>query len=241
MTPVLIVAHGQPSDPGPAAKELRQLAARVAQQLPDHRVSSATLAEEGALAEQLAILGDGGRVYPLFMAGGWFTRVNLPSRLAKAGAIGWQVLEPFGCDPAVHQLGVDLVAEALPAANDAQVLIAAHGSFKSSAPSDVAQAVAAKLRAHLGKIPVHAAFIDQAPQLAHATGYGPNAVCLPYFAAAGGHVLDDIPAALKSAGFAGKILPALGLDPRVPGIIARAIFADQRVCVTNCRYTRQPA
>ncbi len=95
MTPVLIVAHGQPSDPGPAAKELRQLAARVAQQLPDHRVSSATLAEEGALAEQLAILGDGGRVYPLFMAGGWLLASICPRDLLRPAPSGGTCWNPL--------------------------------------------------------------------------------------------------------------------------------------------------
>ena len=39
---------------------------------------------------------------PVFMAGGWFTRVHLPARLTAAGGAGWRVLEPMGCDPAIH-------------------------------------------------------------------------------------------------------------------------------------------
>ena len=102
----LIVAHGQPSDPEPAEADLARLAAQVAALLPGWTVASATLAAPDALRRALAALGPEGRVFPLFMAGGWFTRVHLPARLAAAGAAGWQVLEPLGCDPALHDLAV---------------------------------------------------------------------------------------------------------------------------------------
>jgi sirohydrochlorin ferrochelatase len=84
---------------------------------------------------------------------------------------------------------------------------------------------------------VTAAFIDQNPTLAAATGFGANAICLPFFAAAGGHVLDDIPRDLAAAGFAGRILPPLGLHPNVPQAIADAISAARPVCSVQCRYT----
>ncbi|TKA94316.1 cobalamin biosynthesis protein CbiX, partial [Cereibacter changlensis] len=41
----LIVAHGQPSDPAPAAAEIAALAAKVAVHLAGWQVGSATLAE----------------------------------------------------------------------------------------------------------------------------------------------------------------------------------------------------
>ncbi len=232
MRPVLIVAHGQPSDPAPAAADLAWLAAQVAGHLPGRVLGAATLAEPRALALETRRLGQGGVVYPLFMAGGWFTRVQIPARLAEAGAEGWQVLEPFGCDPALHDLAAVILREA---GLGAQVLLAAHGSFKSSVPSDVARHAARAIAAATGAA-VAAAFIDQEPQLAKATGYGADALCLPFFAAAGGHVTSDIPAALANAGFKGRLLPAIGTDHRVPALIARAITAGQPVCQTVCRY-----
>ncbi|MDP1575689.1 MAG: cobalamin biosynthesis protein CbiX, partial [Cypionkella sp.] len=81
MPPVLITAHGQPSNPALAAAELADLAAKVAQFLPGQIVASATLAEPEALSEAIAKLGPGGLLFPLFMAGGWFTRTHLPARL----------------------------------------------------------------------------------------------------------------------------------------------------------------
>lgn len=230
----LIVSHGQPSDPAPAEAELARLAAAVAALLPGWQVGSATLAAEGALGRAVQGLGPQGVVFPLFMAGGWFTRVHLPKRLREAGAQDWQVLEPMGCDPAVQDLAVQIVAEV---GGVDQVVLAAHGSGQSSVPSDIAHHVAGLITARLG-LPVQVGFIDQTPRLADLRDHGPGAVCLPFFAASGVHVTTDIPAALAQAGFQGRLLPALGLDGRLPGLIAAAVTADQPVCAVECRWRR---
>jgi sirohydrochlorin ferrochelatase len=226
----LIVAHGQPSDPRPAGAALEALAAWVEALMPGWEVAAATLAEAGSIAR--AVAGrPGGVVFPMFMAGGWFTRVQIPKHLAEAGAVGWQVLEPFGCDPMVHDLCVTLVKEA----GADQVILAAHGSFKSAAPSDIAHHVADRIAAET-VAEVVAGFIDQEPQLSSLKGRG--GVCLPFFAAEGGHVSEDIPQALAEAGFTGRILPPVGLDARVPGIIAAAIGRGIPVCAGTCRWAR---
>lgn len=239
MTHALIVAHGQPSDPEPAARALKALADQVQSLMPGWRIGAATLAEPGAVAR--AVAGQAaGLVFPMFMAGGWFTRVQIPARLAEAGAQvgpgGWTVLEPFGCDPAVHDLCVTLVREAAAP----EVILAAHGSFKSPAPSDIARHVADLIAARTGAR-VQTGFIDQDPQLATLTGGGPEAVCLPFFAAWGGHVAEDIPQALDQAGFRGRILPPVGTDARVPGIIAAALSRGTPVCAAACRWARHRA
>jgi sirohydrochlorin ferrochelatase len=226
----LIVAHGQPSDPRPAGAALEALAAKVQRLLPGWTVGAATLAEAGAIGRAVTGQG-GGLVFPLFMAGGWFTRVQIPAKLAEAGAAGWTVLEPFGCDPALHDLCVTLVRES----GASEVILAAHGSFKSAAPSAIACHVADKVAAETG-VRVKTGFIDQEPQLSSLTGRG--GVCLPFFAAEGGHVSDDIPAALAVAGFRGRILPPVGLDARVPGTIAAAIARGVPVCSGACRWAR---
>ena len=236
MPPVIIVAHGQPSNPALAAAELAALAAKVAQLLPGQTVTSATLAEPEALGQAVAKLGQGGLLYPLFMAGGWFTRIHLPARLQTVGAVGWQVLEPLGCDTALHELAVKAAAEALKT-RTGPILLAAHGSFKSPVPSDIANHVAAKIRSELG-CKVLTAFIDQAPQLKDLAPLGSQAVCLPFFAASGGHVTIDIPAALTQSGFDGTLLPALGLRPEIPALIAEAIRAACPVCLQDCRFKR---
>jgi sirohydrochlorin ferrochelatase len=225
----LIVAHGQPSDPAPAAAELAKLAAQVGAHLPGWRVESATLAEADALPQARARLGDMGVVYPMFMAGGWFTNVHLPERLAAAGGGAWRIAPPFGLDDAVQDLAVTIAQEAGLGVGGA-LLLAAHGSFRSPAPSEVARAMAARIGTALGLARAEAAFIDQDPRLAEAVGFGQGSLCLPFFAAKGGHVIDDLPTALAQAGFAGRVLEPLGLDPRVPGLIAKAL---QRAATTD--------
>jgi sirohydrochlorin ferrochelatase len=231
----LIVAHGQPSDPAPAEAEIAALAARVQALLPDWHVRSATLAMDGALADRLAGAREAGAdgtglVYPLFMAGGWFTRTHLPARLAEAGGAGWRVLPPFGEDPAVQALTVALAREAVAATGRdpraAAILLAAHGSFRSTAPAEVAARMAWKIWAEAGIVHVVPAFIDQQPQIGTvAAGLPAGAIVLPFFAARGGHVIDDLPEALAEAGFDGQLLPPVGLDARVPALIAAALVA----------------
>lgn len=224
----LIVAHGQPSDPEPAEAEIAALAAKVQALMPDWHVRSATLATPDALATRVAEAGPVGFVYPLFMAGGWFTRVNLPAKLAEAGGTGWKVLPPFGEDPAVQALAVTIAREVLAGRDPAEcaMLLAAHGSFRSTAPAEVAARMAWKIWAEAGIAQVIPAFIDQQPQIATVAATMPKgAVVLPFFAARGGHVIDDLPEALEEAGFDGTVLPPLGLDPRVPELIAAGLIA----------------
>lgn len=217
----LIVAHGQPSDPAPAEMELAAIAAAVAAHLPNWNITSATLADANSLHR--AITADAGLVYPMFMSGGWFTATHLPERLAAVGGVNWHILAPFGLDPQVQALAVTIVQEATLGQTAPEVLLAAHGSFRSPAPADVAYAMVALLR-DAGIARAKAGFIDQSPRLADvAHDFGPNAICLPFFAAKGGHVIDDLPKALAEAGFTGRLLPPLGLDPRVPALIADAL------------------
>lgn len=222
----LIVAHGQPSDPAPAEAEIAALAARVQALMPGWRVASATLASEGALAARVAELGPEGLVYPLFMAAGWFTTHHLPARLAESGGSRWRILPPFGEDAAVQALTITLAQEAASGRDPATVgmILAAHGSFRSPAPSEIAYRMADRIRAETGFARVEAAFIDQTPQIAEvAADFGPGGLVLPFFAARGGHVVDDLPQALAEAGFDGTLLPPVGLDPRVPSVIAAAL------------------
>jgi len=225
----VIVAHGQPSDPGPAEAEIAALAARVAAELPGWSVRSATLAQENALARAL----DGVEhafVYPLFMADGWFTQTHLPARLGAASGARITQLVPFGLDPAVQVLTLTLAREAAERAGrrpqDTDVLLAAHGSFRSPAPSAVARTMAQDLAERGGFRRVETGFIDQDPQIATvAKTFGAGALCLPFFAARGGHVVDDLPEALAEAGFKGRLLDPVGLDSRVPGLVAAAFRA----------------
>lgn len=221
--PVLIVAHGQPGDPAPQQAAIEAMAARVGALLPAQEVCGATLAAEGALARGIR---DEALVYPLFMAGGWFTRVELPRRLGLLGARGLAVLPPFGADPGLPELARKQLAACAGSEgwslSEVAVLIAAHGSGRSRAPSQAACDLAQKLAPHVGSI--RCGFIEEAPLLAdQARGLGSRAICLPFFATEAGHVTEDLPQAMEAAGFTGRVLPPLGLAPEVPQMIAAAV------------------
>lgn len=225
MTQALILAHGQPSDPLPAAAELDRLAEAVAPHLPGWQVGAATLAEPGAIDRALARLGPRGYAYPLFMSCGWFTGTHLPARLAAAGGAGWKILPAAGCTDAVQGLAVTFATEAIAAGATGGLILAAHGSGRSPAPARIARHVARLIHQATGAR-VEPAFIEEEPTIETvARGFGPDAACLPYFAMGGTHVGADLPRALQAADFAGPLLPPVGADPRLPGLIARALQA----------------
>ena len=62
--------------------------------------------------------------------------------------------------------------------------------------------------------------------------YPTGTICLPYFAADGGHVQQDIPQALTQAGFTGRLLPPLGIDPRVPPVIAQTLLSQSLLALS---------
>lgn len=224
MPEVLIVAHGQPGDPGPQQAAVEDLAAKVAARLSGIRVRGATLAMPGALD----VARNDHLVYPMFMAEGWFTRSELPRRLALCGADQARVLPPFGSDPGLPDLCLGMLAAA---ASDqgwslprTHVLIAAHGSGRSRAPASAAQAMAGALTPHCAR--TSCGFIEEAPFLADAARDLPaQSLCLPLFATRAEHVTDDLPAALAKAGFAGRVLQPVGMSPTVPAMIAKTVSA----------------
>lgn len=138
------------------------------------------------------------------------------------------ILPPFGLDPGILPLALRILGEALAEqgwrAAETRLIVAAHGSFKSPAPAAVARRLARAIISDLPFAEMRTAFIDQAPRIAEAAReMPPPALCLPLFAAAGGHVEEDLPAALAEAGFAGRSLPPLGLASGVPGLVAAAL------------------
>ena len=224
MTDVLIVAHGQPGDPEPQQEAVEALAARVAPHLPQAQVRGATLAMPGALN----VATPDTLIYPMFMASGWFTRSELPRRLTLAGATGARVLPPFGSSPGLPALCLTLIENAATAQGwsltDTHLLIAAHGSGRSRAPAEAAQAMAAALAPHLAA--TSCGFIEEAPFIADAARDLPaHTICLPLFATNAEHVTEDLPNALTQASFQGITLPPVGMADAVPALIAESIKA----------------
>ena len=225
----LIVAHGQPSDPDAPEAEIAALAARVARFLPGWQVGSATLAGIGTLDAAVRRLG-APLIFPLFMADGWFTRVNLPRRLAAAGGEGLTILTSFGVLPDTLSLIGEVAAAACRDARwapaDTTLILAAHGSGVSRQPAEAAAAARDAIAAAHDFRDIRLGFIEEPPYLADVLrDAGPMAVLLPLFVARWGHVIGDIPDAVAASGFAGRVLDPIGLHPDVPAIVARAIAA----------------
>ncbi|MFD2172973.1 sirohydrochlorin chelatase [Rhodobacter lacus] len=217
MKNALIVAHGFPSDPLPADRALKALAARVNAALPDWQIGAATLAQPGALREALAAQPQA-PIYPFFMAEGWFTKVQLPRRLAELGHTA-PILPPFGRDPALPQL----VAETISATGCGVVILVAHGSQAARSSRDTTEALARALAELLPQHHLVLAFLEEEPHLRLVASHHRDALCLPLFALRAGHVAQDIPKSLAEAGHRGPLLPAIGENAAVPALIAAAM------------------
>lgn len=220
----VVVSHGQPGDPGPQQQVIEDLAAAVALHDPGCEVMGATLAMPGALA---ASCRPDSLIYPMFMAEGWFTRSELPRRLAEAGAEGAKVMRPFGTDPALPALIVAKSHASAAArgwdAAQTTLLLTAHGSQRSQASFTITNRIADEIAPHFARVVT--GFVEQKPFIAHAARELERAVSLPFFALKAEHVLDDLPTALDAAGFTGPRLDPIGLAPEVPALIAAAIRA----------------
>lgn len=225
----IIVSHGQPSDPDPAEAALAGFAAEVARSLPGWHVGSATLAKPGALEAALADAGPGARIFPYFMTGGWFTGDALIARLEGSQAV---ILPPFGQDAGLPGLAAGLLDEVIIAqgwrAAEVRVFLAAHGSGRSAQTARDTQTFAVALAEILPVAELRVGFVEEPPYLAdQAFDLGARAICLPFFAAKGGHVLDDIPEALDLAGFQGVLLDPIGCAPGAAALMARSLARAQ--------------
>ncbi len=216
----LIVSHGQPSTPAPAEINLAWTAARVSDHLPGWDIRSATLACPGAIERAMQ---DGAIVFPFFMAQGWFTGKVLPKRL---DGYNYHTTTPFGMLEGLPTTAAQLLQDQLAAHPDAprQVHLAAHGSARGPKAYDATERFATRLRAELPDVEIKTGYIEQTPYVHEtAKALSPDALCLPFFAQSGEHVRDDIPEALRSAGFHGQLLSSLGTCDHAAALIAQEI------------------
>jgi len=225
MTDFVLVAHGSPSAPDSPDAVMKRLAEEVARALPGSCVRGATLAKPDSLRDSLQGLANPA-IYPLFMAEGWFTRRELPRRLA-ALSVDAPILPPFGVDPALPDLIARAVQESAKTyriePEKADLILAAHGSKVARRSKDSAYAMAATLRGRLSFWRIRVALIEEPPFLTDVASESRIGLCLPFFALRAGHVEEDIPQALESAGFHGPVMAAIGEHPEVPQLIARAL------------------
>lgn len=230
----IIVSHGQPSDPAPAEADLAVFAQQVAGHLPGWHVASATLAAPGALAQVLNEAGPQPIIYPMFMTQGWFTGEALLERLRGKQA---QVLPPFGTDPGLPDMAGELLRGVLNdrgwRAEETRLFVAAHGSGRSANSARDTHEFASALAQLIKFADMRVGFVEEPPYLTDvAFDLGDKAICLPFFAANGGHVIDDIPEALDLAGFTGARLDPIGCAAGSAAFVARALQAAVTARVT---------
>lgn len=216
------MAHGQPSDPGPAEAEVADLAARVERRIPGWRVRGVTLAMRGALETALSETSAPPVVYPLFMSDGWFTATELPRRLAGRAL---RVAQPLGLDPALADLAAGAIAgqaaECGWSIDSVVLVIAAHGSGRSDNAARATRRFAARIGRRLPFSALRIGYVEQEPSIGSAAAAsGTRAICLPFFAARGGHILKDIPDELDRARFAGVRTEPIGTHPRIADLIS---------------------
>lgn len=207
----LIVSHGQPSDPEPAERALADYTARIQAAIPDHVIGSATMAAPGKLDEQLALMKDGGVIYPLFMSDGWFVRTALIDRISDAALnIVVSIMPPYGLSGALPEIAAQNISDTIKRCDTSKLLIAAHGSAYGDLPAQSARLFQERLQACLPDLEIELGFLEQGPSIAEkAQALGPGTLCLPFFAMTGDHVKIDLPAALRMGEFEGEILPPI--------------------------------
>jgi sirohydrochlorin cobaltochelatase len=228
----LLVAHGQPSDPERPERELALRAAEVEARLPGWRIGSATLAASGALAQALERLGTSPLVYPLFMTDGWFVSVNLPRRLAAAGARNPTILAPLGLDPGLTSIALERLERTCRdlslRASETTLLVAAHGSPSDPRPRRATERFAETIRATGRFATVHSGYVDEDPRLRDGAEAARTGLCLPFFASSNSHVTEDLPEALSAAEYRGTCLPPVGEWDEIPELIATALARAAR-------------
>jgi sirohydrochlorin ferrochelatase len=107
---------------------------------------------------------------------------------------------------------------------EVRVFLAAHGSGRSTQTARDTQGFAAALAAVLPLAELRVGFVEEPPYLAdQAFDLGATAICLPFFAAKGGHVLDDVPEALDLAAFQGVLLDPIGCAPGAAALVTHSL------------------
>ncbi|MDQ2091768.1 cobalamin biosynthesis protein CbiX [Marimonas arenosa] len=216
----LIDAAGKPSDSGAMETTLYGLAAQVFASLRGWAVYGATLAAPGAIERAKAGL-ERSLIFPFCRAPGWFVDMCLPNRL---GPDTGKILVPLGCDPGLPAHSRDMLLKIRPLggldAEETAVLLAADGSPRCPESSDAVRQFSVALKRQLLTRCFHLGYVKELPLLRDMTGIDGPAICVPFFAAGGGHVKHEAPEALTQAGFSGAGVPSFIRYSGLVGLVA---------------------
>jgi sirohydrochlorin cobaltochelatase len=230
---LLLAAHGERRD-GAGNDGVAQLALDLSRRNVAGEIGVGFIKGVPAIDETMrAFASPAVLVYPLFLSDGYFNRVRLPQLLAKARASRMvRVLDPLGLDP----LLVDIVVEraraaardAAFAAEDAMIVLLAHGSSSDPASRQSTERMARRIGEPARFVAVRAAFLEEPPSLAEAVGsFAGPVVVVGLFAGEGRHGAADVPQLVRELGrdrvvFAGNIGVFSGLADLVAAAVVRA-------------------
>jgi sirohydrochlorin cobaltochelatase len=186
---------------------------------------------EQALAEAAASGATAVRVYPLFMADGYFVQ-KVRERMLAAGVVPEpKILPPLGLDPGLPDLLVrEAIATAEAAGFDpalARLLIVGHGSKLGPASATATRQAAARAALARRFASVATAFLEEDPFLDDAlrATAGPTVVA-GFFFGDGMHAAEDVPAAIADSRATAVYTGPIGNSPAVAPLIAAALIRD---------------
>ena len=189
---LLLIAHGSARYPDAGRTVLAHAATIRAQ---GHFAQVAVGFLNGAPSAAEALAGLGARaihVVPFFMEDGYFTRIAVPKALA--GGNNLRVYPPIGTHPGIADLIASRIARTLAGRGPAEIVLVGHGSARSPGRRMA-------LHDHAERLGARVAFLEETPLLADvlANARGPLVAVVGVFAGEGGHVRDDLPAAIAAA------------------------------------------
>ena len=199
---ILLVAHGSARYPD-AGRPAAAQAARLRQACPGRRIGVGLLHGAPSVAEALAGLDAPAiRAVPFFMEHGWFTRVAVPR--AVGGDPRVVLCPPVGVHGGIAGLVTAMVRQRCAGLGldpgRTAVLLVGHGSARAPGRALAVHRHAQAIAATAGFATVGVAHLEEPPLLPDglaALRHYPVAV-VGFFAGEGGHVRDDLPAALRT-------------------------------------------
>lgn len=173
-------------------------------------------------------------VVPMLMADGYTSRTVLPEAVADVAPDGVKVriTPPLGTSPGVGDL---IARRALLACLDrgwqpAQtgLLVAGHGTTRDVRSGETVEATAARLRDGGAFGDVRSGFLEQAPLLADVLAELQPSPCVVagYFADAGAHAVQDLPALIAANHADAVYLGPVGVDPEIVDVIVEQLQGD---------------
>lgn len=172
-------------------------------------------------------------VYPVFASDGYFSRVRLPQLVDESG-VGKRVshiFPPLGIDPGLapitaRHVGARVHAEGL-RAEQANVILMAHGSRRDPASRLAAQGLAERLGGGVPFRSIGVALLEEPPSLQQAVAglVGPILV-VGLFCGDGMHGAEDVQRQIAQCGradimFAGNISEFEGIDQLIAAAVAQ--------------------